>query len=199
MKILSQPIRIMAAAILLVLALIGLVVREGAARAAGQEVVLDATGYDPRSLLSGHYVVFQLRTDFPPGTQCPAGIDETHKEWVALRRQGTHHVPSGAANSRAEALTLGDVAVKGTASCSQWLLDQLVPGENPEPTQVSLILGVDRVHTDQAQAEAIQAALQRVREPGQAKAYAIVSVGRDGKPRMKGLIMGGRRIDLDWL
>lgn len=199
MKILSPPIRIMAAAILLVLALIGLVVREGAARAAGQEVVLDATGYDPRSLLSGHYVVFQLRTDLPPGSPCPPGIDETHKTWVALRQQGTHYVPSGAADSRAEALKLGEVAVKGTASCSRWLLDQLVPGEHPEPTQVSLILGVDRVHTDQAQAEAIQAALQRVREPGQAKAYAIVSVGSDGKPRMKGLIIGGRRIDLDWL
>jgi hypothetical protein len=186
----------MAAAVVLALGLVGLVVREGRARAAGREVVLEATGYDPRSLLTGHYVRFQLRSDFPPGTPCPPGIDETKVTWVALRRQGDHHVPSGGGESRAEALRLGEVAVKGNASC--WAPGRPAPNETPHPTQVSLDLGVDRLHTDQAQAEAMQAALLAVRAPGMAKAYAVISVGGDGKPRLKAFIVAGKRTNLDW-
>ncbi len=65
------PIRIMAAAAVLALGLVGLVVREGAARDQGREVVVDITGYDPRELLTGHYVQFQFRSEFPTGTPCP--------------------------------------------------------------------------------------------------------------------------------
>ena len=57
--------------------------------------------------------------------------------------------------------------------------------------------GVDRLHIDQAQAEAIQKSLQIGRgEP--AVVRAVVSIGRDGKARLKGLIVGDKRFELGW-
>ncbi len=48
MKLPSTPERIVAAAVVLALGLVGVVVREGMARAQGQEVACAITGYDPR-------------------------------------------------------------------------------------------------------------------------------------------------------
>ena len=64
-------------------------------------------------------------------------------------------------------------------------------------SRVVMNLGVHRLHIDQAQAEAIQKTLQIGRgEP--AVARAVVSIGRDGKARLRGLIVGGKRFELDW-
>lgn len=192
MKAPSVPTRIMAAAGLLALALVGLVVREGVARSGGREVVLAISGYDPRSLLTGHYVQFQFRSEYPGGTPCPPGHGSyapRPEAWVALKRQGDHHAATGAALSREAAQKLGDVAVRGDIDC--------LARPAPETTWVTLNLGPDRLHTDQAQAEAIQKQLTAMRDRP-ATAYAVVSVGADGKARLKGLIVGGRRIDLDW-
>lgn len=188
----SIPVRIVAAATVLALALVGVVVREGRARAEGQEVVLAITGYDPRELLTGHYVQFQFRSEFPSGTPCPSGSGGYSRRpdaWVALRRQGDRHVATGAALSRDAALKLGDVAVRGDIDC-------LARGA-PETTWVILNLGLDRLHTDQEQAEAIQKVMLASRD-GPATGAAVVSVGADGKARLKGVTAGGRRVDLDW-
>jgi len=192
MKLPALPVRIVATAVLLALALVGLVVREGMARAEGQEVVLAITGYDPRELLTGHYVQFQFRSELPTGTPCPpgsGGYSRRPDAWVALRRQGDHHVAAGAALSREAALKLGEVAVRGDIDC-------LARGA-PETTWVILNLGVDRLHADQAQAEAIQKVMLATRD-GPATGSAVVSVGADGKARLKGVTAGGRRVDLTW-
>lgn len=192
MKVPSLPVRIMAAAVLLALALVGLVVREGMARQQGQEVVLAITGYDPRELLTGHYVRFQFRSEFPTGTPCPpghGGYSRRPDAWVALKPQGDHHVVAGAALSEAAARKLGPVVVRGDIDC--------LARAAPENTWVILNLGLERLHTDQAQAEAIQKVLLVTRD-GAANGYAVVSVGTDGKARLKGLTAGGRRVDLSW-
>ncbi|TAJ74781.1 MAG: hypothetical protein EPO51_01610 [Phenylobacterium sp.] len=192
MKVPSLPVRIMAAAVLLALALVGLVVREGMARQQGQEVVLAITGYDPRELLTGHYVRFQFRSEFPTGTPCPpghGGYSRRPDAWVALKPQGDHHVAAGAALSEAAARELGPVVVRGDIDC--------LARAAPETTWVILNLGPERLHTDQAQAEAIQKVLLVTRD-GAANGYAVVSVGTDGKARLKGLTAGGRRVDLSW-
>lgn len=192
MRLPGAPVRILAAAGVLALALVGLVVREGLARASGREVVLAITGYDPRELLTGHYVQFQFRSEYPGGTACPPGHGGSVRRpdaWVALSRRGDHHVATGAALSRAGAMKLGEVAVQGDIDC--------LARPAPETTWVVLDLGVDRLHADQKQAEAIQDVLQA--PPGQeARGYAIVSVGADGRARLKGLTAGGRRVDLGW-
>lgn len=186
------PVRILAAAGLLALALVGLVVREGAARAGGQEVVLAITGYDPRELLTGHYVQFQFRTEYPAGTPCPigaAGYSRDVKSWVALSPRGTHHEATGAATTRAEALKLGAIAVKGDINC--------LSRTAPDNTWVVLNLGVDRLHASQQQAEAIEKML-RTTAAGQGRGYGVVSVGADGRARLKGVTAGSQRVDLDW-
>jgi hypothetical protein len=192
MKAPGAPLRILAAAAVLALGLVGLVVREGMARAGGQEVVLPITGYDPRELLTGHYVQFQFRSEYPGGTACPpgsGGFSRRKDAWVALRRQGDHYVATGAALSRAGALRMGEVAVRGDIDC--------LARAAPETTWVMLNLGVDRLHADQAQAQAIQGVLMTTRD-GPATGYAVVSVGADGKARLKGVAAGGRRVSLDW-
>ncbi|CAN7440553.1 GDYXXLXY domain-containing protein [Phenylobacterium sp. LjRoot225] len=192
MKPPSVPVRIMAVASVLALALVGLVVREGRARSGGQEVVLAISGYDPRSLLTGHYVRFQFRSEHPGGTPCPpghGGFSRRPGAWVALKRQGDHHVATGATLSREAAQKLGEVVVRGDLDC--------LARPAPETTWVVLNLGLDRLHTDQAQAETIQKQLAATRN-APVTARAVVSVGADGKARLKGLIVNSERTDLGW-
>lgn len=198
----SIPLRIAAAAGLLALALVALVVREGMARAEGQEVVLAISGFDPRALLTGHYVQFRITQEIAAGAPCPPGSAESEAPgaWVALRRAGSHHAASGAAASRASALRLGEIAVMGALSCPP-APDPVVPDSSAEanlgPRSIDLDLGVDRLHVDQTRAQAIEAALRDPRAAG-GPAYAVLSVGRDGRARLKGLIVAGKRTNLDW-
>lgn len=192
MRVPSARIRILAAAGLLSLTLIGLVVREGLARAQGQEVVLEITGYDPREILAGHYVQFQFRSVLAPGAPCPPGLaapSQVPTGWVTLRREGDHHVATDRATSRGNAQAPGDLVVRGDAVC--------VAEPGLTSGWITLNLGVDRLHIDQAQAEAIQKHFQ-ARRNAPSEAYAVISVGRDGKARLKGLRVGGQRFDLDW-
>lgn len=179
---LSLPARILAAGVLLVAALIGLVAYEAQARARGQEVRLAMEAFDPRSLLTGHYAALQLAHTLPPGLACPDGQDG---EWLALAPDGPVHRLAGIAETRAEALKLAPVAVRGSASCL-----------GGEPQRVALDIGVDRLHADQAEAQALEAALRA--GPERPDALAVISVGRDGRARLKGVVVGGRRTDLDW-
>ncbi|MBL8771951.1 MAG: GDYXXLXY domain-containing protein, partial [Phenylobacterium sp.] len=189
----GAPVRILAAAGVLALALVGLVARETIAREQGTEVRLALAGYDPRSLLQGHYVRFNLTHRFPPGSKCPPGSAPEAgpaEDWVALRREGDHHAPAGAAKTRAEALKLGEVAVRGRIDCFADSVTEvsriLRPGEAPvpdgpaappEPLMVGLDLGVDRIHLEQEEAEAIEAELLRARPEGGPPGYAVLSIG----------------------
>jgi hypothetical protein len=200
MRLPSIPIRIATAAAVLALGLVGLVVREGVARAQGQEVRLAITGYDPRSLLTGHYVQFRW-VDTVPAEQACAWKDRRLEPrrigWYALRREGEAHRLVAAAANRQAALRAGDVAVRGEANCLgvSWVRPD--GKEATSPVTVTADIGVDRIHLEQDEAEAMEKILQgRDGEPP--PSWAILSVGRDGKARLKGLIVGDRRVDLDW-
>ena len=81
--------------------------------------------------------------------------------------------------------------MRGKANC--W-------GDSHDPNdraRVAVDIGVNRFHASQAQSEAFDKAL-RERKVGESTAWAIVSVGEDGKARLKGVIIGGRRADLNW-
>jgi uncharacterized membrane-anchored protein len=191
----GAPQRLLAAGALCLLALVALVVREGQARAAGTEVILDMEPVDPRSLLSGHYVMLGLAHRLPQGTTCPpieaGGFDRrgAPQGWVALTRSGARHVVSGAAPTRAQAERLGEIVVRGDAVCTE-----------PTPTSegaVRLNLSVDRFHADQDEAIAIEKAI-RDRDASEARVAAVLSIGRDGAARTKGLLVDGERIELTW-
>jgi len=185
----SLPIRILAAGALLVAALVGLVAYEAQARARGQEVRLAMEAFDPRSLLTGHYAALQFAHTLPPGVPCPDGRPT---RWIALAPDGPVHRLAGVADSREAALKLGPVAVRGSASC---LFGGA--GDNPLETRRAVLdIGVDRLHADQQEAEALEAALRA--GPGAPEALAVISVGRDGRARLKGVIVGGRRTELTW-
>ena len=200
MKLPSIPIRIAAAVILLALALVGLVVREGMARAGGQEVRLAITGYDPRSLLTGHYVQFQLVDNVPAEQMCDwtkRRLEARSGVWFAVRRDGQAHRVVAAAPGRAAALRLGEVAVRGRGTCYGVRPPARDGREVDGPISASVDIGVDRIHLEQDEAEALEKILQG-RDGPAPPSWAVVSVGRDGEARLKGIIVGDRRVDLDW-
>jgi hypothetical protein len=187
----GAPIRIVAVAALCALALIGLVVREGAARASGTEAILRMEAVDPRSLLGGHYVVIALQetaASCPPGADDVAHGDATRSGWVAFRQNGDHHSVAGIANSRDMAAKLGPIVARGSAWC----------GTNAASRTIRAEVGIDRFHISQAEAQRIERILREQR-PGEARVSAIVSIGRDGRARLKGLIVDAERIELRWV
>ncbi|HYD88557.1 MAG TPA: GDYXXLXY domain-containing protein [Vitreimonas sp.] len=192
MKVNAGP-RILLVAGACALSLIGLVVSEGLAREGGQEVLLPIEAVDPRSLLQGHYVLLNLTQRLEPGETCPAGGD---LEWIALREENGVYVAVGGADSREQAQLLG-LPVKGTFACQE--PSPAAADVEAMPGWVRLDLGVDRFHINQTDALRIERVLseQRVDEP--ARAHAIVSIGRDGRGRLRGLMVDGERLELDWL
>lgn len=187
MKIPVAP-RILLAAGLCVAGLIGLVVREGLARAGGQEVRLAMEAVDPRSLLHGHYVLLNLTQRLEPGAPCPPG--EQANEWLALRRDGAAHVLAGAGGSTDAALRHGPIPLRGSFTC--------MTGEGERPGWVQIDIGVERFHINQDDALAIERILREQQPDEETRAFAIVSVGRDGRARLKGLEIDGERLDLNW-
>jgi hypothetical protein len=190
----SLPLRIAAAAAVLVLLLVGVVLRENGARAAGREVLLPMEAVDPRDLLTGHYVALRLTQQLPLGLPCPK--DATSFEsgrWIGLKPVDGHYRYTGVGATRQAALAGGaEVAVRGGVYCSRMAFG------NGDADVVTLDIGVDRFHADQDEAQAIDKALAQ-RRPGEApSAFAVVSVGQDGRARLKGVIVGGKRTDLTW-
>ncbi|MGQ3018424.1 GDYXXLXY domain-containing protein [Phenylobacterium sp.] len=214
MNRLSTPralaLRIGAVALLLMVALVGLLVREDRARADGEEVRLAMEAVDPRSLLSGHYAALQLVERLDDGAPCPPDLEAHYghdDSWVALSptADNTHRV-SGAGATREAALRHGPVVVRGQADCRQAFLapprepNEAAPptDDRPQETFITLDIGVDRFYADQTKAEALEAALRRQGDAAAPPAFAIVSIGQDGRGRLKGVEVGGTRADLNW-
>ena len=196
----KAPIRILIVAALCALSLIGLVVRESMARASGTEVLLAMEAVDPRSLLSGHYVIVSLQERIegecgpPPSMDNELERDLASYRWLALRKSGMAHSVTGTGRTRDEALTEGEVAVLGTSECTA----AFGPEEEAPASVTRLNIGIERFHIAQAEAERIDTLL-RSQEPGEQRIFAIVSIGQDGRARLKGLQVDGERLELNWL
>lgn len=186
--------RILAVATICAAALVALVVSEGYAREGGQEITLAMEAVDPRSLLSGHYVQLNFTDRLELGETCPAAGDW---EWVVLRRVGDIYVASAGAASRSDAERLGSLPVKGSFTCNAPTpANADVPGM---PGWLSLDLGVDRFHINQTDALRIEEVLREQDPNEETRAFAVLSVGRDGRARLKALLIDGERFDLNWL
>ncbi len=197
------PQRLLAAGAVCLVALIALVVIEDRARAAGSEVIVAMEPVDPRSILSGHYVMLGFTEALPAGEACPPLTTNPGDDgWIALKRRGDLHTAAASAPTRAEVEGKGEVLVRGWAMC-----DEPVPAAtDPEPApgapgRITMHLGVERFHADQDEATAIEKAM-RDRPDGdfgeQSRVAAILSIGADGKPRTKGLVVDGKRVELTW-
>lgn len=192
MKVNAAP-RILIVAGLCAASLIGLVVSEAFARQGGQEVLLPMEAVDPRSLLSGHYVQIDLTQRLTPDQTCPSAAGD---EWLALRQEGDIYVAVGAADSREQAQLLG-LPVKGRIDCNEPTPAR--PGAEGVPGWVRLSIGIERFHINQTEALRIERVLREQNVGETTRAFAIVSVGRDGRGRLKGLLVDGERLELEWL
>lgn len=198
---LQAPHRILAAAAVCVASLIALVVSEGAARSGGQEILLPMEAVDPRALLMGHYVQINLTQRLDGDETCPAAGDW---KWVALRPSRTPAEPNatrvyelaGGADSHDQAQGLGALPVKGSFTCNA---PTPIEGAETLPGWVTLDLGIERFHINQTDALRIEDVLRQQNVNEATRAYAIVSVGRDGRARLKGLLIDGERLELTWL
>ncbi len=186
-----RPWLIIGAALLLAGALVCLIIREYQARQAGTEVALRVQQMDPRSLLSGHYVQLTFIEEMPAGLACeqtmPGGSaaqPEREEAWIALRTNGDHHSFAGVGMTRQDAARHGSLQLRGTATCV-----------GRSDTQVLLMIGLDRFHASQKEAETLEAVM---RGPGDHAVHARVSVGKDGRARLAGLKVDGRETRLDW-
>lgn len=192
----APAVRILAIAALCVGALIALVISEGAARDAGEEALVPMEAVDPRALLQGHYVQLNLLQRLEPGAPCPVAANGAG--WVTFNR-GADNVLRfvGAAPSRDAAQQMAPVLIKGSFICSEPIVGA---GDDPGmPGWVRLDIGVERFYVDQDEALRIERIL-RAQQPGaETRAYAVISVGRDGRARLKGLMIDGERFELRWL
>lgn len=187
---LKAPLRILIVAALCLVALVTLVVRESMARDAGTEILLTMEAVDPRSLLSGHYVIVDLRERITPSSVCPERTGQ--QQWLALTPNGGHHSFAGATADRESAAQLGPIVVRGDFDC-------FAPAPDTAPDGwTSLDLGIDRFHINQTDAERIEHVLRDQAAGEGTPVYAIVSIGRDGRARLKGLVVDGERIELNW-
>jgi uncharacterized membrane-anchored protein len=191
---LEAATRILAVAGICAAALIALVVSEGFARQGGQEITLPMEAVDPRALLSGIYVQLNFTDRLEANAVCPESGDW---KWVALRPQDDIYVAAGGALSRDEAERMGPLTVTGTFTCSPPMPAQ--PGMEGMPGWLTLDLGVDRFHINQADAERIEQVLRDQRAGEETRAFAILSVGHDGRARLRELLIDGERIELSWL
>lgn len=190
----AAPTRIVAVAAICALSLVGLVVNESLVRQSGEEITLPMEAVDPRALLTGHYVQLNFTDRLEPTETCPAAGDW---DWIALRREGDIFVAAGGAPSRDEAQRLGSLPVKGSFMCSPPTPAQA--GVEGMPGWLTLDLGVDRFHINQTDAQRIELVLREQRLGEETRAFAILSVGHDGRARLKALLIDGERFDLSWL
>lgn len=186
--------RILAVAGLCAAALVALVITEGYAREGGQEITLPMAAVDPRAILSGHYVQLNFTDRLEGDETCPEMGDW---EWVALRPENNVYVAAGGALSREQAERLGPLPVKGTFNCTAPSPAQ--PGLDAMPGWLTLHLGVDRFHINQTDALRIEQVLREQDPDAETRAFAILSVGRDGRARLRALLIDGERFDLSWL
>lgn len=190
--------RILAVAAVCIAALIALVVRESAARASGTEILLAMEAVDPRALLQGHYVTISLRETLDDGAPCPpTNASPGPDGWVALSpgEGGVYHA-AGGSGVRAEAAAHGPIVVRGGIACDQFLDDLGKP--TGQPTIVSLDLGINAFYIAQSEAERIDTILREQNFGEDARVFAIVSAGQDGRARLKGLLVHGERLELNW-
>lgn len=204
---LSPALRIMAVALVCVLGLIGVVVLEGNARASGREIMMEMAPVDPRSLLSGHYVTLNLQTTITGANACQNFGANADARWLSLvpnapadqvspTANAPTYAPRGQFASPDAAADGGALSVRGSATCDQ------LPDNEGKPQNAAIVRtefeNVSRFYIEQGEAERIGAMLRQQGE-GPARVLAILSIGNDGRARLKGLWVEGRRLELNWL
>lgn len=146
----------------------------------GQEVVLEARGYDPRDLFRGHYVQFELAIEEidPKKVRVEEEIPFGAPVWVELQEGEDGFFRPVALHGRPPDEPHGPV-IRGTAGTS------IEPGIT-YPVRVELPF--ERYYAEKERARDLEAA-NRGGELG-----VILALAPDGAGTIKGLVLDGRRI-----
>jgi hypothetical protein len=192
-------LRVAGVAVASVLALVVAVIHEQLALAGGTEIAMAMQPADPQALLSGSYVAIALNEPLPVGQACPPGattgvmpspdLAARPGHWVALAPRGATWSAVGEAQTREAALKLAPLVAQGDVYCA--------PSVPDTPGAVATDLGVTRVSLSQAEAQRVSALAASPTAAG-GGVLALMSIGADGRARMKGLIVNGQRTELRW-
>jgi hypothetical protein len=195
-------IRILAVALVAIAGLVLLVFYQEMLRADGTEVTMTMDPADPQTLLSGRYIEVTLNEPLPPGRPCPPGASSgavpdtdptfaTHTDrWLALAPNAGHDSVVGEAATREAAQKIAPLVVQGDAYCEVSAPDA--------PGAVSANLGVGRVSLSQAQAQRVSDLAATTPTHPSGTVLALLSIGHDGRARLKGLVANGQRIEPSW-
>lgn len=167
--------------------LVGAAVHHVRAVAAGTEILLLTEGFDPRGLLRGHYAEVRYRIN--SASAVPSEINNSvafergfvtivpaDGDWavVAVTRARPSSVPAGGHAIAAK--------VRGSAEPSGYL---------------DILYGIERVYAQQSEAEALERTLRGPdEETGEVR--MAVSLGAEGRLRLKGIVIDGERRDFTW-
>jgi uncharacterized membrane-anchored protein len=173
----------------------------------GEEIILPAEGYDPRNLLTGHYV--NLRTPVHQAQMTLSHQLEVEtltgrQVWAVLQRSGPDaawQVADLLPQRPTDDIAGGAVVVRARV-VSSWVetawLDEADPNAPPQQAfpvaagqaWVELVYGIERYHTRQIEAVALERWLATERE--RAGVTLRISVGTDGRARLRAVLLDGK-------
>jgi uncharacterized membrane-anchored protein len=176
-------------AVLSTIFLLGMVGNEHVRRTTGAEIILRTRPVDPRDLIRGAYVQLEYeveRVHLPdlPTAADPSGWRANDVLFLALRQDesGQWRPYSLTRNKPA-----GGLAVRASYVRREDYADVTEPGKNI-PVDILIDIGADRYFSDSEGAKALE---KRAREQGALD--VVLSVGKDGKAVIKGLIIDGEK------
>lgn len=169
--------------------LIAMAVNEQIRRSTGAEIVLRTRPVDPRDLLRGAYVALAYEVervnlrDLPTPAD-PTGWREGDTLYMALRKDMDVWKPVALSRERPP-LEAGDVLLRTKYVRREDFADQTAPGQNM-PVDILVDIGVDHYYADE------KTALQLEKDAREQPLDLILSVGGDGKPVIKGMMINGQ-------
>ena len=150
----------------------------------GQEITLAAEGFDPRSLLSGHYAQVQYEISrFELPEEKDEGVLSDYDRWTPLWVE----IVKGT-----EGWSVKQVQAASPAAASDdgvW-----VRARSRGRSVIRLQYGIERIYAQQAEAEALEDLLRSNEDVVE----VIASLGTDNRLRLKGLVVNGQRKDFTW-
>jgi uncharacterized membrane-anchored protein len=151
----------------------------------GREVVLEVIPVDPRSLFRGDYVILGYdisRYTLPPGSTPP----QRNAPFYVTLRKGTGdswQAVAGATEAPAQ-VAPDEVVIKGRVD----YVPLPVPDQRQEPVVVGVHYGIESFFVPEGTGRELEKMV------GDKKISALIAVGSDGQPAIKGLISEGKRV-----
>jgi uncharacterized membrane-anchored protein len=169
--------------------LIAMAASEQIRRSTGAEIVLRTRPVDPRDLLRGAYVALAYeaeRVHLPdlPTQSDPSAWRAGDTLFLAMHKENDAWKPVALSAER-PALAAGDVLLRAIYVRREDYADVTAPGQNM-PVDILLDFGIDHYYADEKTAKQLEA------DAREQPLDVILSVGGDGKPVIKGLMINGQ-------